>query len=205
MDNHMRTIPSQIMTQLMNSETIKDRTWSHQIQPKTPNTIRLILQNIGRIDLLETGSIKLAAIQSYTQVAQVDICTITECNVDWTKAPAHLYLAEQTRYWQEKSHWKVTNNTQETNNALYQPGGTGLVILNQLAHRAQRPGDGKVGLGCWCWAKLCGKNNKMLKIILLYRPCKLEGPLTTYQQQLWFGYKKKQTSQSAQETKFYKT
>jgi len=33
----------------------------------------------------------------------------------------------------------------------------------------------------------------MLCIVLAYWPCKLEGPLTTYQQQLIFGYKKKTT------------
>jgi len=67
----------------------------------------------------------------------------------------HLYPAEQTKYWWEKSHWKVTHNTQETNDTAYQPGGTGIVILNQLVHRAQRLGGDKVvGLGRWCWAKL---------------------------------------------------
>jgi len=30
-----------------------------------------------------------------------------------------------------------THNIQETNNAPYQPGGTAVVIMNQLSHRAQ--------------------------------------------------------------------
>jgi len=120
---------------------------------------------------------------------------ITEYNAGWNKAPAHLYPSEQIRYWLEKSHWEVSHNsTQETNDAPYQPGGTGLVILNQLAHCAQKPGDDKAGLGCWCWARFQGKNNKVLRIVSVYRPCKSKGPLTTYQQQLQYWYKKKQTS-----------
>jgi len=137
------------------------------IQPKAPHTIRLLLQNIGGINLTSTGSIKLAAIWSFTQAAQVDVCAITKCNVNWTKVPAHLYPAEQMKYWWEKSHWKVMHNTQETNNAEYQLGGTGIIILNQLVHRAQCPGNDKVGLGQWCWAKLRGKNSKILCILNL--------------------------------------
>ncbi len=102
---------------------------------------------------MATGSIKLAVLRNYINETQMDICAITECNMDWKHAPAHLYLpTEQTRYWWESSHWSITNNTQETNEIAYQLGGTALVILNQLSHQAQCPGDNKVGLGRWCWA-----------------------------------------------------
>jgi len=66
----------------------------------------------------------------------------------------HLYPREQTRYWWENSHWSITNNHNETKDAVYQTGGTMLVVLNQLSHWAQQPGDDKVGLGQWCWARL---------------------------------------------------
>jgi len=176
----------------MTTEMPHERPWGNQIQPKETKTVRLLLQNIGRLDLMYSGSIKLAVLRLFIQAHQVDVCAITECNVDWRKVPAHLYPAEQTKYWWESSHWKVTHNTSETNDAAYQPGGTGIVIGNQLAHRAQWPGDNKVGLGRWCWAKLCGKNNKILHIVLAYQPCKSEGPLTMYQQHLRFWYKQKQ-------------
>jgi len=131
--------------------------WGHTLQQKEEHTIRLLLQNIGGIDLTTMGSIKLAALRTFTQAMQVDICTITECNTDWNKAPQHLYPTEQTRYWWESCQWKVSHNTHKTNDVPYQPGGTGMMILNHLAHRAQCPGDDKVGLGQWCWAQLRGK------------------------------------------------
>jgi len=65
-----------------NTETPQDQTWGNQIQPKAMQTIRLLLQNIRGLDLTSSGSIKLAALRSFTQVNQVDVCTITECNVD---------------------------------------------------------------------------------------------------------------------------
>jgi len=69
-------------------------TWGHQLQPKQLATIQIILQNIGGINMTETGLIKLAALRDFTQEAQVDVCAITECNVDWRHAPAHLYPKE---------------------------------------------------------------------------------------------------------------
>jgi len=53
--------------------------------------------------MTNTGSIKLVALWNFTNKVQADICAITECNVDWKHAPAHLYPKEQTRYWWESS------------------------------------------------------------------------------------------------------
>jgi len=61
--------------------------------------------------------------------------------MDWTKAPAHLHIAEQMQYWWESNQWSISHNTQETNKVAFQLGGTALVILNHLTHQAQQPGD----------------------------------------------------------------
>jgi len=87
--------------------------------------------------MADNGLIKLATLRSFMQSAQVDICALMECNVTWNQAPSHLYPAEQTRYWWEACQWSLSHNQQETNKATYQPGGTGLVVVNQLAHQAQ--------------------------------------------------------------------
>jgi len=97
--------------------------------------------------MTETGSIKLVVLWNSTNAAQVDICAITKCNINWKHTPAYLHPKEQMRYWWESSHWSITNNTQETNEVTYQPGGAALIIINQLLHRSQRPGNDKVGLG----------------------------------------------------------
>ncbi len=111
--------------------------WGDKMQPKDASTIWLLVQNIGSIDMMETGSIKLAALRNYTQEQQIDICTLTKCNTDWTKAPAQLHIVEQTRYWWESNQWSISHNTQETNEVPFQPGGMALAILNHLTHRTQ--------------------------------------------------------------------
>jgi len=42
-----------------------------------------------------------------------------------------------------------------------------------------------MGLSHWCWVCICGQNFVCMRIVSLYRPCMLDGPLSTYQQQLW--------------------
>jgi len=56
-------------------------TWGNQLGPKDPHKIRFVLQNIGGIDMADNGLLKLAALQSFMNAAQVDICALTECNI----------------------------------------------------------------------------------------------------------------------------
>jgi len=60
-------------------QTDTTTTWGDQLGPKDPHKIRIVLQNIGGIDMADMGSIKLAALQSFMNTAQVNICTLTEC------------------------------------------------------------------------------------------------------------------------------
>jgi len=153
------------------------------IMAKLHGQIRLLLQNIGRINLTKPGSIKLMALHNFINYHKIDVA-ITECNTAWTETPFHLYLTEQTRYWWENVQWSISHNTTKNYKCAYQPGGTCLTIINHLSYRAQQPGNNTVGLGRWCWAQLRGKNNNMVWNILAYRPCKADGLLTTYQQQV---------------------
>jgi len=40
------------------------------------------------------------------------------------------------------------------------------------------------GLSRWCWTRLCRKENHFLRVVSVYRPCKTDGHLTMYQQQV---------------------
>jgi len=133
--------------------------WGDALSQKETNTIQILLQNTGGIDLKPSGSIKLSALHAFMQERQVNIAKITECNAAWSKIDHSLHPAEQTRFWWENAHWSIAHNRQDPHAAAYQPGGTGIIVANQLSYRAQCPGDDTMGLGCWCWAQLRGKNN----------------------------------------------
>jgi len=160
--------------------------WGNDFSGKPMHTIRILLQNVGGIDLTAGGSVKLAALHNFMQDHHVDIAALTECNVAWQLVDASFYPSEQTKYWWENSHWSITHNRQEIYPTKHQRGGTCLVVTNQLSYRAQRPGDDKTGLGRWCWARLRGKGDTYLRIVSIYRPCPSNGPMSTYQQQVRF-------------------
>jgi len=158
--------------------------WGHELRHKDSNTIQILLQNTGGIDHKPGSLIKLAALYDFMQDAQVDIATLTECNTAWDKIDYSLHPTQQTKFWWENAHWSISNNRQDPDSAPYQPGGASIVAVNQVSHRAQRPGDDTAGLGRWCWARLRGKNNNFLRVVSAYRPCPSNGPLSTYQQQM---------------------
>jgi len=160
--------------------------WGYEIGPKNLNTIQLLLQNVGGIDMHPQGSVKLAALQEFMMDHKVDIAALTECNVAWKQIDLKLWHQEQTKFWWENSHWSLTHNRQDPDAAPYQPGGMGILVVNQLSYRAQRPGNNTVGLGWWCWAHLRGKQNQFLQVVSLYRPCKSNSPLLMYQHQVWY-------------------
>ncbi len=80
----------------MNTEgaTSQEDRWGHPIAPKATGYIRSFAQNIGGINLMPSGSIKLAALREFTTYALVDVVAITECNAAWDNNEAQLHLAE---------------------------------------------------------------------------------------------------------------
>jgi len=76
--------------------------WGQEIGPKNPNTIQLVLQNIGGINVHKQGSVKLAALQEFMTDNTVDITALTECNMAWKQINPKLWPQEQTKFW-----WKI--------------------------------------------------------------------------------------------------
>jgi len=178
-----RTMP-RVPTATGTQETPNNDGWGHTLSTKGSNMIRILLQNTGGIDHKPGGLVKLAALYEFMQEAHVDIAALMECNTAWNKCEYSELPSQQTKYWWENAHWSMGHNKQDPDSARYQPGGTSIVVVNKLSHRAQQLGDDKARLGRWCWARLRGKNNRHLRLISVYCPCPANGPLSTYQQQI---------------------
>ncbi len=41
---------------------------------------------------------------------------------------------------------------------IHQPGRTGILCVNEVAHQTLKPGDDVTGLGWWCWTRVQGPN-----------------------------------------------
>ncbi len=107
-----------------------------------------------------------------------------EHNICWDLLPKNQQLVDRTRGWWENAHWTTDFNKREQNPIVHQPGGTGIVVLDALSHRALRPGGDESGLRRWSWVRLRGQSGHILRIVCAYRPCFSSGPLSTYQQQV---------------------
>jgi len=149
---------------------------------KQDTTLRIAFQNIGGFSKDEEMDLKFESIRNFINDRQIDIFGFTEANTCWDVTPEVDRPAHRTRGWWETSQWVVTHNCTEENLPTYQPGGVGLLCVNQVAHRALRPGADVLGLGRWCWTRIRGPNGFHIRIIVMYRPCFSTGPLSTYQQ-----------------------
>jgi len=61
-------------------------------------------------------------------------------------------------------------------------GGTALLSINKAAHRVIEGGIDEPKLGRWCWTKLRGRSNHVLKIFVGYCPNPPTGPNSVYAQ-----------------------
>jgi len=158
--------------------------WGNIMGKKQDTTLRIAFQNIGGFLKEEEMELKFESMQRFVNNRNIDIFGFTEANTCWDVVPEAWRPEIRTRGWWETSQWVVTHNRTEENLPTYQPGGAGLLCVNQVAHRALRPGDDILGLGHWCWTRLHGPNGFYIRIILMYRPCFSKGPLSTYQQHI---------------------
>jgi len=73
-------------------------------------------------------------LRQFTQQHQIDAFGFAEHNACWDVIPKQQQLAERTKGWWENAHWTTTFNKQDKNPTAHQPGGTGILIINQLSH-----------------------------------------------------------------------
>jgi len=149
-------------------------------------TVRIAFQNIGGFLQEEEREIKLESLWQTVIECQINILGFTEPNTCWDLLPDAMWLAKYTHGWWETCQWSLMYNRTETNRTPYQPGCAGILCVNQVAHQMLWPGDDPSGLGCWCWTQIQDIQGFYLRIMTMYQPCNSNGPLMTYQQQVWW-------------------
>jgi len=90
------------------------------------NCIRICFQNVGGIIPTMDGNLKLTVLQHFTQQHQIDVC--------WDVIPKQQQLVERTRGWWENANWTTAFNKRDKNPIAHQPGGTGILVVNQFSH-----------------------------------------------------------------------
>jgi len=141
------------------------------IMKKQETTLQIVFQNIGSFQQDEEMEIKLEALCRFVTEKDVDIFSFTEANTCWDVLPETHRLARRTRGWWEKCQWTLTHNRmecRENDKSVYQPGGTGILCINQVAHQTLCPRDDLLGLGRWCWTRIRGPHGFVLHVVTMY-------------------------------------
>jgi len=130
--------------------------WGKSLGKKPNHMFHLCFQNIGSLSQSDEGdrAINLPTLLHFVNQYQVDAFAFTKHNTCWDLLPPEKRLLGITRGWWENAHWSIVHNCIDNNQGLYQPSGTGLVIVNSFSHSAQRPSSNRSGLGRWVWVQL---------------------------------------------------
>jgi len=153
------------------SDPGRQHTWGKPLGKKQQNHIRICFQNVGGIIPAADDDLKLTVLRQFTQQHNIDVFGFAEHNVCWDVIQKTQQLAERTKGWWENAHWTTAFNQQDKNPTAHQPGGTGVLTVNQLSHRVMHSGGDASGLGRWSWVRLRGKEGASVRIISAYRPC----------------------------------
>jgi len=103
--------------------------------------------NVGGFSKDDDMVIKLEALHRTMTDRQIDIFGFMEANTCWDVVPEQQRLAWYTCGWWENSQWSLSYNRLEMDMPIHKPGGTGIVCVNQVAHKTLKPGNDLSGLG----------------------------------------------------------
>jgi len=142
---------------------------------KLENVVCIVLQNMDGIPTLTNGDVKLDCICHFIDDQQSDILATTELKMAWDLLPYTNRLQAKTKGWWETVHWSVAHNKCNKFGDGFQPGGTAILVLNQLAHRAMKPGNDPLGLEHWSWVHLWGKMTTMYACLQCTNPASQMG------------------------------
>jgi len=146
---------------------------------KEDTTLWFVFQNIRGFLTDDEMDLKFEALQRFIMDHAVDIYGFTEMNTSWDLLPEKTRPAQRSCGWWEMCQWSLSYNcteVKETRESPYQPGGTGILCVNQVAHRSLKPGDDPTGLGRWMWMRIRGPRGFFLWVVSIYCPCFSNGP-----------------------------
>jgi len=135
---------------------------------KHQNCICICFQNFGRLIPQTNRDLKLTVLWHFTQQFQINVFSFAEHNICWDLLPKQQQLAERTQGWWENVHWTTAFNKCKKHPIAHKPGVTGVVVLDEISHRALKPGSDDLGLGRWSWVHLRGQSGHILQIVLAY-------------------------------------
>ena len=146
--------------------------WGDNIFNKPNTHFRILTININGLPQ-QRNHHKYGTIREQVANCHIDIIGLSEVNLKWDRFSTYDRLSQRTSKWWENTHCSYSYNSHDVSTSKFQPGGTALLARNKLSNKArpERKHD-PTGLGRWASTLFQGRQNKSLRIIQVYRPCK---------------------------------
>ena len=156
----------------------------HPITTKTAQHIRLVLQNPNGISS-ENNFFEYQLLLHHMKSVDTDIILLPETNLCWSR---YNVISSTNKHRKHVFHFskQSTSNSQRSYESTYQPGGTAMIITNNVVGRFHSSLSDD-SLGRWSISNLTLNSGKLLSIICCYQVCVQHitsaGPKTAYHQQ----------------------
>jgi hypothetical protein len=105
-----------------------------KLQNKHEGLLRLMLQNISNLPAIKTHHKSRQIVDMLPRLA-IDVMFLNEIGLNWNKLPPH-------QQWHDRTLGKINtttsvfgwNRTDTFNKSYFQPGGTGIIAIDDTAH-----------------------------------------------------------------------
>ena len=139
---------------------------------KDKETYRIASNNIGCLGLETIGNHKQYRLKDWIVKAEVDLLGIQEVGLAFHMFQKHERLAERMRDYRRNQIRCVAANNKHESIDKFQWGGTAIVAYDMLANMTRATGIDDTGLGRWSWVQLEGYNNRRVRVVSAYNPCR---------------------------------
>ena len=176
--------PIERHTLFLSSSTVPDKNedWGDMMETKQQNCLRIYYQNINGLKYNESWD-KCKQTIDMLHTNEIDIAGFTETNINWNHQRTQ-YVRTLLRQ-RNRNSLLITSSSDEQTKQSYQPGGTSMILQNNVLGTIDKHDSDKRGLGRWTYCIIQGKNNKKVAFITAYRVSQnsVTGDETAYAQQ----------------------
>ena len=148
---------------------------------KGEGCIRLLSNNINSLSI--NSNLKLSKVKAIIDDFNVDIFGCQEVNVCWKSCRFSERLYRRLRGWRETCTSSVAYNTTESSRKKVQRGGVAMITVGSMTYRKIKTGFDQSKLGRWQWTRYRGAQDRVLRVVNVYRPCQQFSLGSTYSQQ----------------------
>jgi hypothetical protein len=141
--------------------------WGSEIDSKSDRSFRYCFLNICGlpVDALHE---KHQLLTQCMQKNSIDLLGLSEINLNFKNIIPSQQWKHRFAFQRHASHYAINEHSTSTDRRLF--GGTGFLTTQATSQKLETKGEDPLGLGCWTWALLTGRQGIKVRVIQGYRP-----------------------------------